>query len=35
MQNGSVESFNARARDEFFNEHVFTTPAQVRAAAAY
>ncbi len=34
MQNGSVESFNARARDEFFNEHVFTTLAQVQAAAA-
>ncbi len=33
MQNGSVESFNARARDEFFNEHVFTTLAQARAAA--
>lgn len=34
MQNGSVESFNARARDEFFNEHVFTTLAQAQAAAA-
>jgi putative transposase len=34
MQNGSVESFNARARDEFFNEHVFTTLAQAQAAAS-
>jgi putative transposase len=33
MQNGSVESFNARARDEFFNEHVFTSLAQAQAAA--
>jgi hypothetical protein len=33
MQNGSVESFNARARDEFFNEHVFTTLDQARTAA--
>lgn len=34
MQNGSVESFNARARDEFFNEHVFTTLAQAQLAAS-
>jgi putative transposase len=34
MQNGSVESFNARARDEFFNEHVFTTLPQAQFAAA-
>jgi len=33
MQNASVESFNARARDEFFNEHVFTTLDQARTAA--
>src|ERR1700676_1134447 len=33
MQNSSVARFNARARDEFFNEHVFTTLAQAQAAA--
>ena len=33
-QNGSVESFNARARDEFFNEHVFTTLPQAKTAAS-
>lgn len=32
MQSGSVESFNARARDQSFNEHVFATLAQARAA---
>jgi transposase InsO family protein len=26
MQNGFVESFNGRMRDECLNEHVFTTP---------
>jgi len=34
MQNGSVESFNARVRDEFLNEHVFANLFEVRAAAA-
>lgn len=34
MQNGSIESFNARVRDEFLNEHVFTNLFEVRAAAA-
>jgi putative transposase len=34
MQNGSVESFNARARDEFFNEHVFTNLAQAQSASS-
>lgn len=34
MQNGSVESFNARVRDEFLNEHVFMSLFEARAAAA-
>jgi putative transposase len=34
MQNGSVESFNARVRDEFLNEHVFTNLFDAREAAA-
>jgi len=30
MQNGFVESFNGRIRDECLNEHVFTTLAEAR-----
>ena len=30
MQNGFVESFNGRMRDECLNEHVFTTLAEAR-----
>jgi putative transposase len=32
MQNGFIESFNGRQRDEFLNETLFTTLAQARAA---
>jgi putative transposase len=32
-QNGMVESFNARFRDEFLNEHVFVSIPEARAAA--
>jgi len=32
MQNGSVESFNGRLRDEFLNEHAF--PSLIRARTA-
>jgi len=32
MQNGSVESFNGRFRDELLNEHVFPTIFHARAA---
>jgi len=34
MQNGFVESFNGRMRDELLNETVFTSMAQARAAIA-
>jgi putative transposase len=34
MQNGSVESFNGRMRDELLNETVFTSMAQARAVIA-
>lgn len=34
MQNGFVESFNGRMRDEFLNETIFTSMAQSRAAIA-
>ena len=34
MQNGYVESFNGRMRDELLNETVFTSMAQVRAVIA-
>jgi putative transposase len=30
MQNGSVESFNGRLRDEYLNEHLFTTLNEAR-----
>ena len=30
MQNGFVESFNGRLRDECLNEHVFTSYVQAR-----
>jgi putative transposase len=33
MQNGSVESFNGRFRDEFLNEHAFPTIFHARSAA--
>lgn len=32
MQNGSVESFNGRLRDELLNEHVFPTIFHARSA---
>ncbi len=32
-QNANIESFNARYRDEFLNEHVFVTLAEVRVAS--
>ena len=32
MQNGFIESFNGRLRDEFLNETLFTTLAQARAS---
>jgi putative transposase len=32
MQNGFIESFNGRLRDEFLNETLFTTLAQARVA---
>jgi len=32
MQNAFIESFNGRLRDEFLNETLFTSLAQVRAA---
>jgi transposase InsO family protein len=32
MQNGSVESFNGRFRDELLNEHVFPPIFHARAA---
>ncbi len=32
MQNGSIESFNGRFRDELLNEHVFPTIFHARAA---
>jgi len=32
MQNGFVESFNGRMRDELLNETIFTSMAQARAA---
>ncbi len=32
MQNGFIESFNARLRDEFLNETLFTMLAQARVA---
>lgn len=34
MQNGFVESFNVRMRDELLNETVFTSMAQARAVIA-
>lgn len=34
MQNGYVESFNARFRDECLNEHVFDTLAKARQIIA-
>lgn len=34
MQNGYVESFNARFRDECLNEHVFDTLAEARQIIA-
>ncbi len=34
MENGSVESFNARVRDELLNEHAFTNQGQARTVAA-
>lgn len=34
MQNGFVESFNGRMRDELLNETVFTSMAQARAVIA-
>ena len=34
MQNGYIESFNARLRDEFLNEHWFETLHQARSATA-
>jgi len=34
MQNGSVESFNARARDELLNAKAFTNLAQFRMVEA-
>ena len=34
MQNGYVESFNGRMRDELLNETVFTSMAQARAVIA-
>ena len=30
LQNGSVESFNGRLRDEYLNEHLFTTLNEAR-----
>jgi putative transposase len=34
MQNGYIESFNGKFRDECLNEHWFETLAQARAAIA-
>jgi len=34
MQNGFVESFNGRLRDECLNETLFTSMAQARAVLA-
>lgn len=35
MQNGFVESFNGRMRDELLNEAVFTSMAQARARVPF
>ena len=34
MQNGYIESFNGKLRDEFLNEHWFETLHQARSAKA-
>ncbi|OOG51210.1 hypothetical protein B0E49_16485 [Polaromonas sp. C04] len=34
MQNGYIESFNARLRDEFLNEHWFETLHRARSATS-
>jgi putative transposase len=34
QQNGLIESFNARLRDECLNETIFTSPAQARSVLA-
>jgi len=34
IQNAHIESFNSRARDEFFNVHAFRSLAEARSAAA-
>ena len=34
MQNGFIESFNGRLRDELLNETLFTSLAQARVATA-
>jgi putative transposase len=33
IQNAHIESFNGRARDEFFNVHAFRTLAEARSSA--